>query len=108
MAQVLGARPAAVVRELTKLFEEVRRGDLADLAAQYRADGPPKGEIAIVVGPAEREAPQADDLDRLLAAALEQASLRDAATRVATETGLPRREVYARALALGGRDRGKA
>ncbi len=108
MAQVLGARPAAVVRELTKLFEEVRRGDLADLAAQYRADGPPKGEIAIVVGPAEREAPQAADLDRLLAAALEQASLRDAATRVAAETGVPRRKVYARALALGGRDRGKA
>ncbi len=108
MAQVLGARPAAVARELTKLFEEVRRGDLADLAALFRADGPPKGEIAIVVGPAEREAPSADDLDRLLAAALEQASLRDAATRVAADTGVPRREVYARALALAGRDRGKA
>ena len=107
MAQVLGARPAAVARELTKLFEEVRRGDLADLAAHYRAAGPPKGEIAIVVGPPESEAPQADDLDDRLAAALEQASLRDAVARVAAETGLPRRQVYARALALGGRDGGK-
>ena len=108
MAQLLGARPAAVARELTKLFEEVRRGRLADLAAQYRAAGPPRGEIAIVVGPPNPEAPRADDLDDLLAAALEQASLRDAATRVAAETGLPRREVYARALALSGRDQSKA
>ena len=108
MARVLGARPAAVARELTKLFEEVRRGSLSDLAAHYRAAGPPKGEIAIVVGPPDPETPRADDLDDILAAALERASLRDAAAMVAAETGLPRRDVYARALALGGRGRGKA
>ena len=108
MARVLGARPAAVARELTKLFEEVRRGSLTDLAAHYGAAGPPKGEIAIVVGPPDPETPRADDLDDILAAALERASLRDAAAMVAAETGLPRREVYARALALGGRGRGKA
>ena len=108
MARVLGARPAAVARELTKLFEEVRRGSLTDLAAHYGAAGPPKGEIAIVVGPPDPETPRVDDLDDILAAALERASLRDAAAMVAAETGLPRREVYARALALGGRGRGKA
>jgi 16S rRNA (cytidine1402-2'-O)-methyltransferase len=108
MAQVLGSRSAAVVRELTKLFEEVRRGDLAFLAEHYRAAGPPKGEVVIVVGPPDSETPPADDLDDRLAVALERTSLRDAAARVAADTGLPRREVYARALALSGRDRGKA
>ena len=51
MAAVLGARPAAVARELTKLFEEVRRDDLAALAAHYAAAGPPLGEVVVVVGP---------------------------------------------------------
>lgn len=108
MAAILGARPAAVVRELTKLFEEARRGDLAGLAAHYRSAGPPKGEIVVVVGPPETPASEAADLDEQLAVALERASLRDAAAMVAAATGLPRREVYARALALSGRDRGKA
>jgi 16S rRNA (cytidine1402-2'-O)-methyltransferase len=107
MAAILGARPAAVVRELTKLFEEARRGDLAGLAARYRSAGPPKGEIVVVVGPPETPASEAGDLDEQLAVALERASLRDAAAMVAAATGLPRREVYARALALSGRDRGK-
>jgi 16S rRNA (cytidine1402-2'-O)-methyltransferase len=108
MAEVLGTRSAAVVRELTKLFEDVRRGDLAHLAGQYRAAGPPKGEVVIVVGPPQSEVLPAADLDARLAAALKQASLRDAAARVAAETGVPRRQVYARALALSGRERGKA
>jgi len=108
MAQVLGSRSAAVVRELTKLFEEVRRGDLERLAEHYRAAGPPKGEVVIVVGPPESGTPKVEDLDDRLAAALERASLRDAAAKVAADTGLPRRQVYARALALSGRDRGKA
>jgi 16S rRNA (cytidine1402-2'-O)-methyltransferase len=108
MAAILAARPAAVVRELTKLFEEVRRGDLAELARHYRSAGPPKGEIVIVVGPPEAPEGDAADLDERLAAALEGASLRDAAALVAAETGRPRREVYARALALAGRDRSEA
>jgi len=108
MAAILGARPAAVVRELTKLFEEARRGDLAELAMLYRSAGPPKGEIVVVVGPPETPASEAADLDEQLAVALERASLRDAAAMVAAATGLPRREVYARALALSGRNRGKA
>src|SRR5262249_33025042 len=54
MAAVLGDRPAAVARELTKLYEEVRRGTLADLQAHYAAADPPKGEIVIVVGPPVR------------------------------------------------------
>lgn len=101
LAAVLGDRPAAIARELTKLFEEVRRGTLGSLASQYAAEDPPKGEIVIVVGRGERkEPPEAADVDALLQTALESASVRDAARDVAAATGLPRRAVYMRALQL--------
>lgn len=117
MADILGCRRAAVARELTKMFEEVRRATLAELAAHYRAAGAPKGEVVVVVAapekPASRDSPAdqagagARDLDRRLSAALEQASVRDAAAAIAAATGLPRRRVYARALALAGRQQGR-
>ena len=101
MAAVLGDRPAAVARELTKLHEEVRRGDLSVLAAHYRDAGPPRGEIVVVVGPPlPVEAPAGEALDHRLRAALATMRVKDAAALVAAETGLPRREVYARALVL--------
>lgn len=101
MAQTLGAdRPAAVCRELTKRFEQVRRGPLATLAAEYAAEAPPKGEIVVVVGPPLPRVIGADALDGALDAALAQMSVKDAATAVAADLGLPRREVYARALDL--------
>ncbi len=98
---VLGNRPAAVARELTKMFEEVRRGTLADLLAHYREAGPPKGEIVIVIGP-----PLADsgigaaDLDAALRKALGSMRVKEAAEAVAAATGLPKRQVYQRALEL--------
>jgi 16S rRNA (cytidine1402-2'-O)-methyltransferase len=102
MAEILGDRDAAVARELTKLHEEIRRGRLSALAAHYRGAGPPRGEIVIVVGPSD--ATQATlseaEIDRRLADALGQFSLRDAAALVAEDTGLPRRDLYRRALAL--------
>jgi 16S rRNA (cytidine1402-2'-O)-methyltransferase len=104
LAAGLGARPAAVARELTKLHEETRRGGLAELAAHYAAAGAPKGEIVVVVGPplAERRV-EGQALDTLIAAALVDLSVKDAAAMVAAEVGLPRREVYARALRLAAR-----
>jgi 16S rRNA (cytidine1402-2'-O)-methyltransferase len=100
MLAVLGPRPAAVARELTKLFEEVRRGDLGSLAAHYAA-GPPRGEVVVVIGPPLAEKTVvASALDMALAEALASMSLRDAVDRVAATTGEPRRAVYVRALAL--------
>jgi 16S rRNA (cytidine1402-2'-O)-methyltransferase len=100
LAELLGNRPAAVARELTKLFEEVRRAPLGDLAAHY-AKGEVRGEIVVVVGPPDADvAPDADAVDRALRQAMAGASLKDAAAEVAARFGLMRRKVYARALEL--------
>ncbi|WP_299391667.1 16S rRNA (cytidine(1402)-2'-O)-methyltransferase [Pelagibius sp.] len=101
MAEVLGERPAAIARELTKLHEELRRGPLPVLAAHYAEAGPPRGEIVVVIGPPEDAAgAEAFDLDAALRDALQRTSLRDAAASVAAASGLPKRRVYARALEL--------
>ena len=101
-----GERPAVVARELTKLFETVRRGLLGELSALFAAEGPPKGEVVVLIGPGPAEAPGPEPdagLDEKLAAALARHSIKDAAALVAEETGLKRRDVYARALALARR-----
>jgi len=105
LAAELGPRPAAVARELTKRFEEVRRGTLPELAAHYAASGPPRGEPVIVVGPpaGTTEPPSGEEVDALLAEALERQSPAAAAAAVAAATGRSRRELYRRALALQGR-----
>ena len=100
MAEALGDRPAAVGRELTKLYEEMRRGSLAGLAAHYETAGPPKGEIVIIVGPPLDEAPDEQAIDALLLDALSHLSVRDAAEAVSAATGSSKRDIYNRALAL--------
>ena len=103
LAAGLGPRPAAVARELTKLHEETRRATLVELAQHYGAAGAPKGEIVVVVGPPQAAGrPEASALDAMILDALAGLSVKDAAAVVAAEAGLPRREVYARALKLGG------
>jgi len=104
MADVLGDRPAAVARELTKLHEEIRRGRLVDLAAHYRGAGAPRGEVVIVVGAPEQSTPDDAEVGARLRTALAELGVSAAAARVAAETGLPRSELYRRALALRGEE----
>ena len=107
-AAVLGPRAAAIARELTKLYETVRRGPLDTLAATLAAEDTPKGEIVLLIAPPEAGAAEQSeaDLDARLMEALAVYSVKDAASVVAAATGQPRRQVYARALQLtAGRDR---
>jgi 16S rRNA (cytidine1402-2'-O)-methyltransferase len=101
LAAGLGARAAAICRELTKLHEEVRRNDLVALAADYAAGAETRGEIVIVIAPPAGDVPPSGaEIDDLLRAALARTTLKDAVAEVAAATGEPRRAVYTRALAL--------
>lgn len=97
----LGDRQAAMARELTKLHETVLREPLSALAARF-ADSPPKGEAVLVIAPPETVTviPDAAEVDAQLREVLATGSVSDAAAAVAAATGLPRRELYARAVAL--------
>ncbi len=100
MSEELGRRDAVVARELTKTFEQVRRGALADLAVAYATEDPPKGEVVVIVSPPEEEATSAIEADRVLIDLMTEKSVSAAAAEAAEITGLPRRELYQRALAL--------
>jgi 16S rRNA (cytidine1402-2'-O)-methyltransferase len=103
-AEVLGAeRPAALCRELTKRFEEVRRGTLAELAAGCEADAP-RGEIVVLIGEGDSSNVSLADLDTVLREALDSMSVRDAADHAVATLGAKRRDAYQRALDM---DRGK-
>jgi len=104
MVEILGARSAAVTRELTKLHEEVRRGTLSDLAAFYAESGPPRGEITLVVGPPGAQENEGNPvrIDALLAQVLPLMPVKPASALIADLTGISRRAVYNRALALKG------
>lgn len=102
MAVVLGDRPAAVTRELTKLYEEAVRGTLSELAADPRCDAP-KGEIVVVIGPGEAEVASAADADAALAEALTRLPPGEAAAEVSRALNLPRKPLYKRALEMQGR-----
>ena len=102
MAEVLGPRPAAVARELTKLYEECVRGTLAELALDPRCQGP-KGEIVVVIGPGEMEVASEADADAALAEAMTRLAPGEAAAEVSKALNLPRKPLYKRALELQGR-----
>jgi len=103
-AESLGDRKAAVCRELTKKFEEVVLNDLNGLAAHYEASGPPKGEVVVVVSaPAKAsktEMSDTADLDEMILTALKHMTLKTASAFIAEQTGLRKKQVYARALEL--------
>jgi 16S rRNA (cytidine1402-2'-O)-methyltransferase len=100
LGEVLGDRDAAVVREISKRFEETTTGTLASLADRYR-NAPPKGEIVIVVGPpGDVAAPDEEEIDAALRQAMTRLSPSRAAAEVAATLGVPKRQAYERALAL--------
>jgi 16S rRNA (cytidine1402-2'-O)-methyltransferase len=107
LAEAMGARDAAICRELTKLHEEVTRASVAELAD--KADQlETRGEFVLVIGPpaAGAKIMASDDLDALLRALLQRDSVKDAVAHALELSGRPRREVYARALELAKENRG--
>lgn len=102
LAELWPERQCVVARELTKMFEEFRRGSLQELAEHYTKAGNPKGEVVMLLEPLKQKVTTEADVDQLLQDALTEHSLRDAAALVAEATGLPRKKVYKRALDLNG------
>jgi len=100
MAGVLGARAAVVARELTKLHEEVRRGSLGELAAHYEKAGAPRGEVTLLVGPPAQVSTDTAKVDAALEAALAFMPVKAAAELISGLTGIPRKQLYDRALEL--------
>ncbi|MGH1423456.1 MAG: 16S rRNA (cytidine(1402)-2'-O)-methyltransferase [Pseudooceanicola sp.] len=99
-AEVLGQdRPAALCREITKRFEEVRKGSLTDLADSCQND-PPRGEIVVLIGQSDSGNISESDIETHLRRALGEMSVRDAADHVSAELNIPRRDAYQMALAL--------
>jgi len=99
MLSMLGDREVAVARELTKMFEEVKKAPLSQLITYYEEDGLPKGEVVMVIAPPGENA-QAQDITAILTELLKTHSLKEAASIAAEQTGKPRKEVYATALSL--------
>lgn len=101
MAEVLGDRPAAVGRELTKAFEEMRRGTLAELAAAYAQEDTPRGEIVICVGPPlPQEQASEQDIDSLLLSLASEMGASKAAGEAARMTGAKKADLYRRLMEL--------
>lgn len=103
MLGVFGNREAVIARELTKLFEETRRGHLSDLAQHYQEHGQPKGEIVILVAPPVvdvKKTSEADLDDALQKAAQNGLTVRDAVEAITAATGLPKKVVYRRAIEI--------
>jgi 16S rRNA (cytidine1402-2'-O)-methyltransferase len=100
MLDVLGDRQACVVREITKMFEQVKKGTLKELLEFYHAEGAPKGEIVIVVDLPEEKKISEEELSHLILDALKQKSLKDSVKEIAENTGLSKKHVYELALKL--------
>ncbi len=95
---VLGNREMAVVREITKKFEETRTGQISDLISYYTQEGNPKGELVLVISRANEKEQQTDDVDTLIRKTLETCSARDTADLVAKATGIHKKEIYKKVL----------
>ena len=104
MKSMLGNRLVAVCRELTKLYEEVRKDQLDELIEYYEGRPNPKGEIVIIVEPPAKDQSVIDDLDDALLAALKKLTVKEAVAAVTYMSGRERTEAYKRALEVSGND----
>ena len=100
MTEYLGNRSAAVMREITKKFEETKRGSLKELADQFSEEGAPRGEIVIIVSSLEPIKISDQEIDVLITKELVNNTLRDSVNIVAQSSGRAIREVYKRALII--------
>lgn len=101
LKDILSDRDAAIVREITKLYEESRRGKLSELLANIEKNGVPKGEVVIVIAPPrEQETINNQYIEEKIALLLQSHSVKEAASIIAEQTGRPRKEIYAIALKI--------
>lgn len=104
-ADVLGGdRVASVCRELTKTYEEFRRGTLAELAAHYADVDSVKGEIVLVIGPPPERPVEAADVDAILTDLARTLPTSKAAAEASRLTGLSKKDLYQRLLDMKGGD----
>jgi 16S rRNA (cytidine1402-2'-O)-methyltransferase len=101
LSEIMGARDAAICREMTKMHEEIQRAPVSELA-RVADTLETRGEFVLVIGPpaAGTQAMSEHDLDDLLRASLKRDSVKDAVAHAVELSGRPRREIYARALEL--------
>lgn len=97
---VFGARQVAVVREITKIYEEVRRGSAQDLLSYYNQHGAPKGEVVMVIEPPVQAEISDEAIENLLKDALEHMRTKDACAFVAEKTGRKKSALYDMALRM--------
>ena len=98
---VLGNRPMAVIRELTKKFEEVRRGSVQDLISYYAKNGEPKGELVLVIGRQENDQNwTSESVHSLIGKTLKNHTPRDTAEIVAEKTGIPKKQIYKQVISF--------
>ncbi|MDD3020182.1 MAG: 16S rRNA (cytidine(1402)-2'-O)-methyltransferase [Alphaproteobacteria bacterium] len=102
LLSVLGNRQMALTRELTKKFEEVWTGKISDILSRLEKDGPPKGEIVLVIDRAPHQDDEEIDLDQMILQALEKMTVKEAVAMIVDRTGLPKKQIYNRALELKG------
>lgn len=100
LQEILGNREAAIVREITKLYEETKRGKLSELLDEITKNDALKGEIVVLVAPPSEEDKNSEDLETQLKLLLTSHSVKEAATILAEQTGRPRKEIYSMALKL--------
>jgi 16S rRNA (cytidine1402-2'-O)-methyltransferase len=96
---VLGDRPLTLTRELTKKFEDIWPSTVSGVLARLQKEGPPKGEIVLVIGRNEGNV-QEFDLDKMLQSALSTMTMKEAVSAIVEATGLPKKQVYTAALEI--------